>query len=697
MRRVLACAWVLVSVAVLGEIAPSAPYAATPLSPALSVGVSPEVVFPIGGDAALFTAGGGVVLSGSATLPSTPWLSVHAEMGYAGVPVRAAATLSLIDARLGAGFTIRLATWLDVWARLSAGYCAAALSSQAFLAGGAAWEGSPSLSARAGATVFVTPSWSLGIHAFYRAFPELVQLAGISLEGGYTFGSRQGGALRIERVEIDELFPAMYLCYGRDPPGRVTLRNAGRFPATDVELSVLIDPYMSRPSVVKLSSPIEPGDCVDAELPMSFTDRILAIVEGTEFPAQIRASYTCGGSRGECVETVAVRIHGRNALTWEDERKAALFVSEKDPAVQRFAGNAVSAVRSSSLRPINLPFRLAVGLAAALCAHGIVYIADPSTPYAALVKEQFIVDLLRFPRQTLAGRAGDCDDLTILFCALLESMDVEAAFITVPGHIYPAVSLALKPAEARRLFVATDDLVMSGEKTWLPLEITAISGGFLEAWRSGARQWREAQKEGRARLLPVREAWKAYAPVSLAAGDQETECPAPDRVRERYEKEARQFIDRELTARIALLKEGEGVTRGTPREHNSIGVLYAQYGLYDEARAEFLRVLEQGEYPPALLNMGNIALLKGEDEESIEYYSRVLHRDPGSWQALLGLAQASHRLGRAADAGRYYAQLRAVRPEVASRHAYLVTSTEAELRARAYGGPEREAAWLSED
>jgi transglutaminase-like putative cysteine protease len=33
-------------------------------------------------------------------------------------------------------------------------------------------------------------------------------------------------------------------------------------------------------------------------------------------------------------------------------------------------------------------------------------------------------------------RAGDCDDLSILYCSLLEAIGIRTAFVTIPGHIF---------------------------------------------------------------------------------------------------------------------------------------------------------------------------------------------------------------------------------------------------------------------
>ncbi|MFW6293995.1 MAG: hypothetical protein ACOC7V_16970, partial [Spirochaetota bacterium] len=72
---------------------------------------------------------------------------------------------------------------------------------------------------------------------------------------------------------------------------------------------------------------------------------------------------------------------------------------------------------------------------------------------ATASEDRGAVDFLQFPRQTLTYSSGDCDDLTALYIALLESVGVDTAFITVPGHIYAAFAVETSPEEARREFV----------------------------------------------------------------------------------------------------------------------------------------------------------------------------------------------------------------------------------------------------
>jgi hypothetical protein len=121
----------------------------------------------------------------------------------------------------------------------------------------------------------------------------------------------------------------------------------------------------------------------------------------------------------------------------------------------------------------------------------------------------------------LLYRGGDCDDLSILFCSMLEALGIESAFVTVPGHIYIAFDIGLEDGFAWGM--GNIEPIRHSGKNWLPVEITVPGRGFAEAVRIGARQWQTAGGStpgSEAAIYPMRENWLYYPPVSVnAAGD----------------------------------------------------------------------------------------------------------------------------------------------------------------------------------
>jgi hypothetical protein len=184
-------------------------------------------------------------------------------------------------------------------------------------------------------------------------------------------------------------------------------------------------------------------------------------------------------------------------------------------------------------------------------------VVDPSSSFIELSENASALDSLNYPYQTLFYRGGDCDDLSILFCSLLEALGIESAFVTVPGHIYCALNISEQGTGNSEPWeeLNRDKLIKHGGRLWLPVEITLPHGGFWNAVEVGAREWQTAinadpvaredssppsASTENARLYPMRESWALYRSVSVpGAGDRLPEMPDETALMSAFEKEMR--------------------------------------------------------------------------------------------------------------------------------------------------------------
>ncbi|MCK4516626.1 MAG: hypothetical protein KAU31_15300, partial [Spirochaetaceae bacterium] len=317
-------------------------------------------------------------------------------------------------------------------------------------------------------------------------------------------------------------------------------------------------------------------------------------------------------------------------------------------------------------------FRLAAGMVHALAALGLTYVVDPSSPYATM-SDGSSVDFLRFPRETVAHRAGDCDDLTVLYCALLESIGVRTAFVTVPGHIFAAVDLGLSAGEARRIVFSNNDLMYVDDRAWLPIEVTALDDGFAAAWRIGASQLNEYRD--RIGFHVVREAWSLYPPVALEVSQSEPPAIPATAFVDLHQREMERIVLQELVPLASALRARMGRSGENPRLLNALGVLYARYGQLQDARQLFTAAVGLSEYVPALVNLGNAHLLAGELDLARAIYERAVAAQPGDPLVLLCMSRVNYELGRYGDSKRYHALLVRADADLASQNAYLAVTT----------------------
>jgi hypothetical protein len=309
---------------------------------------------------------------------------------------------------------------------------------------------------------------------------------------------------------------------------------------------------------------------------------VLGITEGTKVLAEVQTEYKYRDEKQSGKHVESIKIQNRNAMTWDDDKKAAAFITAKDPAILRFSKNVAGATRDLGSKAINTNFRYAFALFEALRIYDMNYVIDPSTPFTEYSKQNMAVDFLQFPRQTLEYKAGDCDDLSILYCSLLEAIGIETAFITIPGHIFIAFSTDINQSKGKSLFKDPDDLVFHEEKTWVPVEITMIQNGFLKAWEVGAKQWRDGQAKNATGFYPVHESWQVYEPVGYAKDDKAIPEPDYTKMKDQYMKEFAKFTERELKARVDDLVKRIKDARDPSKLINKLGILYAKYGLLDK-------------------------------------------------------------------------------------------------------------------
>lgn len=479
-------------------------------------------------------------------------------------------------------------------------------------------------------------------------------------------------------IRLDPVFPVFYKHYDQNPVGTATLVNSGRHEITDIKVSLFSRQFMDDPKTCSGPPTLAPGASAEYSVLALFNPLVLELSERTKASAVLAVEFSSGGVRyrNEYVESLG--FEDRNAIVWDDDRKAAAFVSVKDPDVLAWARRASESTEVPGAAADR-------NLAAAAAAFEILrlaslrYSVDPTTPYREFSARSGAVDYLQFPRQTLRLRSGDCDDLSVLYAALLESVGVGAAFVTVPGHIYAAVALDTSPAGMRKTFRSTSDFIEAAGRVWVPVEVTALDQGFDEAWRLGARQWREQVAAGKARLWSVAQAWELYEPVGLSRGEPVPEPPAADKVRAAAAEVWRRLLDREYRPQVAALEKA--AASGGPKGYNALGILHARYGFLEEAEKAFQASTRAEAYPPALVNLGNLALLRGRIEEAYRHYDRAAAAAPKNPAALLGLARASQLLENYGTARRAFDQLKAVDPALASRYEYLAQAGQESARA----------------
>ncbi|MDR2619193.1 MAG: hypothetical protein LBC62_10020 [Treponema sp.] len=401
----------------------------------------------------------------------------------------------------------------------------------------------PKLDASFQALFHVSPFLSLFAGAGYTWYTFADALPINSVKAGLGVSLNLGELVQpLPRVSAEKtgqrrIFPVSYAWYEDNEIARVKISNNEPNAITSVELSFYLERYMNQPTLFAAVPRLGPGESAEFPVTALFNESLLELLENINANSVVSVGYRSLGMKKEANIPMPMPVYHRNAFSWDDDRRAASFVSPGDPGAVYFARFVEAAVRKSVNSDTRLPknMLLAVALFEALDLYGINYLVDPASSYVELSENASSLDNLNYPYQTLMYRGGDCDDLSILFCSLLEALGIKTAFITTPGHIYAAFDSGITVEEPG---TAGTGFIYAGGTYWLPVEITASGEGFAEAWRLGSQEWNDADGEGV--LYPMGDSWLLYQPVSApGAGENLPAMPEETEIARRFEASVR--------------------------------------------------------------------------------------------------------------------------------------------------------------
>jgi transglutaminase-like putative cysteine protease len=115
----------------------------------------------------------------------------------------------------------------------------------------------------------------------------------------------------------------------------------------------------------------------------------------------------------------------------------------------------------------------------------MIYVSDPRSS----------VEFVQFPQETIDRKGGDCDDLSVAFSSILESVGVQTAFVDYKSedgisHVNLLINTGLSP-DAASLITNNDKKYYvrknsrDKDELWIPIEMTSLAD-LETAWNVGA-------------------------------------------------------------------------------------------------------------------------------------------------------------------------------------------------------------------
>jgi len=426
-------------------------------------------------------------------------------------------------------------------------------------------------------------------------------------------------ALEITEFKVENIFPAQFVYYSKNPIGAVTLENTGKTDIKNIKAKIFIPNYMTFASEQMIPL-LKAGEKKTFEVSATLDkDKLQAVSENTIAQIKTEISYNQGGEEKIRSITKPVTIYSKNSISWNKPTQVGAFVTYKDAAVENFSRNVVGNVKfEQSLYPnASRSMQNAMKIWDAVRAFSINYVSDPW-----VVAEGDVLDEIQFPRQTLAKKAGDCDDSSILLAACLENLGIRTMLIGTSDHIFIMFDTGVNKKNASRVSLNEREYVIRENTVWIPLETTIINKPFAEAWKVGAEGfYKTTDVKGKMDIIDVRKSWELSPPSNLAGDEKIAATPAAADIEKLLVADAQILTDANndnVNQKVAYLK-----SQNNEQSSNEAAIILANAGKYDDA----INVIKTYSSASTQNNLGNIYLLKGDSLNAYKNYTAAMTAD----------------------------------------------------------------------
>ncbi len=325
--------------------------------------------------------------------------------------------------------------------------------------------------------------------------------------------AQRRGNLAVKELVIDPLYAALYRSYRDHPVGRITLSNTSAEAIRNIRIFFEVKDYLGGDEESAHVASLSKNETREIELFAQFGDDLAAITESTPMVGEITVYYSISGTEFTQKKPVTFRIQHRNAFSWDNAREIVSFITPDDYPIVSFSRDTMAMFRSQSLDIDQPNLYAAMLIFYALGAYGCTYYPDPVTPFSEFSKTA--EDAILYPRETLRYKSGDVDELSILYAALLESLDIPTALILGPEGIVSAFDTGVREDAYRQVAADKNLLVIHEGTVWLPVDLTEVGNSFLTAWEKAAQTVREWDSTGAGMIVATRGSWQEYPPVLL--------------------------------------------------------------------------------------------------------------------------------------------------------------------------------------
>jgi hypothetical protein len=307
-----------------------------------------------------------------------------------------------------------------------------------------------------------------------------------------SLGQLRISAAKIEFVDMTttEVYPSTSMSYTGKPMGKARIRNVSDRPIS-ARVGFFVNRYMDMPTQSE-SYTIPPQSVTEIPFSAVFNPVIKTVQSMELCEANVTVSST-GGDENDDQSPVRVIVYGKN--DWDGKvNTLGSFVTPRDPDVMFFTRSVLN-LNKDTIRATQKQlerFEKARVLFNEF-SRRMMYVNDP----------HLSKDNVQYPSETFTLKGGDCDDMTVGFSSVLESVGISTAFVDIvppndPGnaHVFLLFDTGLEPQYGRLLTENEKRYIIRANSTgnetvWIPIETTMLISGFDMAWEKGAAEFLE--------------------------------------------------------------------------------------------------------------------------------------------------------------------------------------------------------------
>ena len=377
--------------------------------------------------------------------------------------------------------------------------------------------------------------------------------------------------VHIEEVRVRDLYPVLHRYYARrnreietevlpeaatftdadreqyyslkeaDSIGRIWLKNESSKPLT-VHIRLFIPEFVGKKGTEVALGEIDVPPSARKSVPMQrlvLSQRALELSQSQPVEAQVRVIES-GGSAYRTFPVIFL-LHNNHLIQLDDVGKLACFIASESSAKDSAIGAFINQVRTAFQTEIDsadMPENLYVAMLLFNVLHGVSYARDPNIP-----RQRGTIDEIKYPHEMLESLMGqhsgdndrstfgDCDDSTVLYCSLLESVGIKTALIQLQSHVLMAFDLGnISVKQAQEIGLPNDYYRTVNGQAWIPIETTLIKKGFAAAWQKGCQSLQAVN----IRAETVEDAWEKYGESSFPGEPIQFSIPK-DRIQKRID------------------------------------------------------------------------------------------------------------------------------------------------------------------